>query len=127
MDLRDKDFPGRQRAGSPEAKDPLKKLGVWYWESGFDRDPITELEWIRDQNFRAMYGAWDTLKNVDRLYPSEAYVSIRGQRRKAMADQLTTVSTTRLSRRVGPLGHADLEQVERSILVQLGLALSDGA
>ena len=47
----------------------LNKLGVWYWESGFDRDPITDVEWMRDLNLRAMYGAWDTLKNVDGRYP----------------------------------------------------------
>jgi mRNA interferase MazF len=60
--------------------------------------------------------------NVDRLYPSEAYVSIRGQRRKAMADQLTTVSTSRLSTKLGQLSHQDLEAVEHVIVVQLGLA-----
>lgn len=63
--------------------------------------------------------------NVDRLYPSEAYVSVEGQRRKAMADQLTTVSKERLSTRLCQLGHSDLEQVERSILVQLGLAVRE--
>ena len=65
--------------------------------------------------------------NIDRLYPSEAYVVVKGQRRKAMADQLTTVSKARLSTRVGQLGHSDLEQIEQSILVQLGLALADKA
>jgi len=30
--------------------------------------------------------------NVDRLYPSEAYVTFRGKKSKAMADQITTVS-----------------------------------
>ena len=30
--------------------------------------------------------------NIDALYPSEAYVTLRGKRSKAMADQLTTVS-----------------------------------
>jgi mRNA interferase MazF len=59
--------------------------------------------------------------NVERLYPSEAYVSVRGERRKAMADQLTTVSKTRLSTRLGELSRADLEGVEHAILVQLGL------
>ena len=29
---------------------------------------------------------------VDRLYPSEALVTVRGKKHKAMADQLTTVS-----------------------------------
>jgi mRNA interferase MazF len=65
--------------------------------------------------------------NVDRLYPSEAYVSFKGQRRKAMADQLTTVSKTRLSTKLGQLGHSDLEQIERAILIQLGLPFSDRA
>lgn len=64
--------------------------------------------------------------NVDRLYPSEAYVSVEGQRRKAMVDQLTTVGKERLSSRLCQLDHSDLEQVERSILVQLGLALGRG-
>jgi mRNA interferase MazF len=34
--------------------------------------------------------------NVARLYPSEAYVNVRGQQRKAMADQLSTISKLRL-------------------------------
>ncbi len=59
--------------------------------------------------------------NIGRLYPSEAYVSIRGQRRKAMADQLTTVSKSRLSTRLGQLSHQDLEAVEQVIFIQLGL------
>ena len=59
--------------------------------------------------------------NVEHLYPSEAYVSVKGKPRKAMADQLTTVSKTRLSSKAGQLTHQDLERVEHSILVQLGL------
>ncbi|MBI5693933.1 MAG: FAD-dependent oxidoreductase, partial [Verrucomicrobia bacterium] len=45
LDLSDKPFPGRSRT----APDP-NKLGGWYWESGFDRDPIREMEYIRDWN-----------------------------------------------------------------------------
>ena len=41
--------------------------------------------------------------NVERLYPSEAYVSVQGERRKAMADQITTVSKVRLSSRLGEI------------------------
>ncbi len=59
--------------------------------------------------------------NVDRVYPSEALVSVRGKKHKAMADQLTTVSKTRLDNRVGRLSKADLEAVEQAIKVQLGL------
>ena len=32
--------------------------------------------------------------NVARLYPSEAYVRLRGEQRKAMADQLSTISAS---------------------------------
>ena len=59
--------------------------------------------------------------NVDRLYPSEAYVTVRGKKHKAMADQLTTVSKTRLQNLVGRLSKADVEGMEQAIKVQLGL------
>lgn len=58
--------------------------------------------------------------NIERLYPSEAYVSIQGKIQKAMADQLTTVSKSRLSQKLAGLTAFDLEKVERVILVQLG-------
>ena len=58
--------------------------------------------------------------NIERLYPSEAYVTIKGDRQKAMADQLTTVSKSRLSNRLTQLSTVDMEQVERAVLIQLG-------
>ena len=63
--------------------------------------------------------------NVDRLYPSEAYVTIDGKTSKAMADQLTTVSKERLANLVGRLSRDDMSQVERAVQVQLGLAILD--
>jgi mRNA interferase MazF len=59
--------------------------------------------------------------NVARLYPSEAYVRVRGEQRKAMADQLTTISKRRLRERIDSLATADVAAVERAICVQLGL------
>jgi mRNA interferase MazF len=59
--------------------------------------------------------------NVERLYPSEAYVSLAGEQRKAMADQLTTVSKLRLSERIAVLSPEDVRAVERAIMLQLGL------
>ena len=47
---------------------------------------------------------------VNRLYPAEAYITLNGERRKAMADQLATVSKLRLIRRLGVLSHEDLWQ-----------------
>ncbi len=61
--------------------------------------------------------------SADRLYPSEAYVMLKGKKRKAIADQLTTVSKMRLLNRVGRSSNADLKGVERAIKVQLGLTL----
>jgi len=58
---------------------------------------------------------------VGRLYPAEAYVLIGGERRKAMADQLTTVSKQRLLRQVGSLSRDDLDSVTRIVRLQLGI------
>ena len=58
---------------------------------------------------------------VDRLYPSEALVTVRGKKHKAMADQLTTVSKRRLQNRIGRLSKIDMGAVEQAIKVQLEL------
>jgi len=60
--------------------------------------------------------------NVDRLYPSEAYVKVRGKKHKAMADQLCTVSKTRLDNRVGKISADDMNSLEDAIKIQLALA-----
>ena len=59
--------------------------------------------------------------NVERLYPSEAYVMLNGEQRKAMADQLTTVSKQRLQGLIGTLATADLDRVGSAIRLQLAL------
>ncbi len=59
--------------------------------------------------------------SVGRLFPSEAYVTLDGEPRKAMADQLATVSKQRLGTRLGRLDAAELRGVERALRVQLGL------
>jgi mRNA interferase MazF len=58
--------------------------------------------------------------NVDRLYPSEAYVTIAGKQSKAMADQLTTVSKRRLVNSLGTLSASDLTAIESAVRTQLG-------
>ena len=59
---------------------------------------------------------------VDRIYPSEAGVTVSGKHSKAMADQLTTVSKRRLSKMAGRLSAQDVKRVEQAIRVQLELA-----
>jgi mRNA interferase MazF len=58
---------------------------------------------------------------VERLYPSEAYITLNGEQRKAMADQIATVSKQRLKERLGALSANDVKAVERAIKVQLGM------
>ena len=59
--------------------------------------------------------------NLDRLYPSEAYVTVREERSKAMADRLSTVSKHRLSTLKGRISVSDMDGVERAIRIQLGM------
>jgi mRNA interferase MazF len=58
---------------------------------------------------------------VDRVYPSESIVVLRGARRKAMADQLTTASKRRLTQRIGRLAAHDMHGIDEAIRVQLAL------
>lgn len=59
--------------------------------------------------------------NVSRLYPCEAYVDLEGGRRKAMADQIATVSKQRLRQKIGRLSRENMTAVGRAIRVQLAL------
>jgi mRNA interferase MazF len=59
--------------------------------------------------------------NLGRLYPSEALVTLQGRPGKALADQLTTVSKSRLGGRIGIVSQADMQRVEQAVRTQLGL------
>jgi len=59
--------------------------------------------------------------SVGKLYPSESYITLRGKKSKAMADQLTIVSKKRLVTQAGSLSKTELEGVERAIMIQLDL------
>lgn len=60
---------------------------------------------------------------TDRVYPGEALVEVKGEKRKAMADQLTTASKLRFGSQLGILSPSDMARVEAAIAVQLGLQL----
>jgi mRNA interferase MazF len=59
--------------------------------------------------------------NTTKLYPAEAHVSLNGEQRKALADQLATISKLRLRESLGRLVSEDMAAVERAICLQLGL------
>ena len=101
IDLTDKPFPGRKGSkGQWGGDDPLANLGGWFWESGFDKNPIEDVERIRDLNLRAMYGAWDALKNVDKLYPNHrlgwaAFIAGKRESRRLLGDVILTADDFR--------------------------------
>lgn len=98
MDLKDKPFINRHQGSTKPVvtkNNKLITLGGWNWESGYDREPINEVERMRDNNFRAMYGAWDALKNVDKKYPAHrlnwvAYIAGKRESRRLMGDVIVT-------------------------------------
>ena len=59
--------------------------------------------------------------NVGKLYPSETYITLRGKKAKAMADQLTTVSKKRLINQAGKVSNDELVGIKRAISIQLDL------
>lgn len=101
IDLSDKPFPGRGKLrGQWGSDNPLENLGGWYWESGFDRDPINDVERIRDLNLRAMFGAWDALKNVDGKYPNHriawaAFIAGKRESRRLLGDVILSADDFR--------------------------------
>ena len=52
LDLEEADFPY-----------PKKFHAEWFWESGYNKHPLLDLEEIRDWNHLAAFGAWNALKN----------------------------------------------------------------
>jgi mRNA interferase MazF len=58
---------------------------------------------------------------TEHLYPSEALVVLEGKESKAMADQLATVSKSRLFRRAGILSPEDMRKIEEAIKIQLDI------
>ena len=58
---------------------------------------------------------------TERIYPSEAVVVFQGEERKAMADQMATVSKKRLFRQADTLSQEDMRKIEEAIKIQLDI------
>jgi mRNA interferase MazF len=61
-------------------------------------------------------------RGTGRLYPSEASVIFGGRQCRALTDQLSTVSKSRLSRCAGCLSRDDTHRIVEAIRVQLDLS-----
>jgi len=86
LDLEMKDFPY-----------PRDHHGQWFWESGFDKDPLNDAEGIRDHNLRAVYGAFNAMKNRDGADKHKsavltwvAYIGGPRESRRLMGDVILT-------------------------------------
>jgi hypothetical protein len=72
--------------------------GDWDWETGFNRNQINEIEYIRDYAFRVTYGNWDFIKNrsIDKnKFASDrlswvAYIGGKRESRRLMGDIILT-------------------------------------
>jgi hypothetical protein len=87
LDLTMDDFP-YPKVGRADMAD--KGKGEWFWESGFNKDPIKDLELIRDWNLRAVFGAFNAMKNRDG----------KAEHPKAKLDWVAYIGGTRESRRI---------------------------
>lgn len=76
---------------------PRDHHGQWFWESGYDKDPIQDAEGIRDHNLRAVFGAFNAMKNGDGASDHKtayltwvAYIGGPRESRRLMGDVLLT-------------------------------------
>ncbi|MDR2187481.1 MAG: type II toxin-antitoxin system PemK/MazF family toxin [Azonexus sp.] len=58
---------------------------------------------------------------TQRLYPGEAMITVKGEQRKAMADQIMAADKRRLKSPLDTLARADMLAVEDAIKVHLAL------
>jgi mRNA interferase MazF len=58
---------------------------------------------------------------IAKVYAGQAMVTVNGEPRKAMADQLTTASKARLRSKLGAVSSLDMASVERAILLHLAI------
>jgi mRNA interferase MazF len=100
------------------------------WWISFDPSPGGEIQKTRPAIVLSNDAANTALNRVivipitsqtSKVYPGEALVTLNGEQRKAMADQIMTASKQRLKSKLGSLSRADVTAVESAVLLQLGI------
>jgi mRNA interferase MazF len=59
--------------------------------------------------------------NIKKRYPSEAYVSIAGNKNKALIDQIATVSKQRFRKKLAEVSSSDMKQIGEVIKLHFGI------
>ncbi len=60
--------------------------------------------------------------SVKKVYPSEALVTVKGQKAKAMCDQIRTVSKKRFGPEICQLTNSEIARLELALKLHLGLS-----
>ena len=106
IDLSDTPFPGRTSGDTqPQFSREHQWIGLgdWYWQSGFEENPVLDLEISRDQNFRAMFGAWDVIRNLEKRYPVHrlnwaAHIAGKRESRRLLGDVVLSIEDIQSSK-----------------------------
>ncbi|MEI6233416.1 MAG: FAD-dependent oxidoreductase [Planctomycetota bacterium] len=76
---------------------PKRDHAEWFWETGFNKHPITDLEYVRDWNLRAAFGAFSAMKtkeekdkHVNAKLEWLAYVGGTRESRQLLGDVILT-------------------------------------
>ncbi len=59
--------------------------------------------------------------NIKKRYPSEAYVSIAGNKNKALIDQIATVSKQRFRKKLAEVSSSEMKQIGEVIKLHFGI------
>ena len=105
------------------------RRGEVWWVS-FDTSVGGEIQKTRPAIIMSNNAANSMLKRVivvpltsqtTKVYPGEALVTLNGEQRKAMADQIMSAAKQRLGAKLGGLSMSDVTAVENAVLLQLGI------
>ena len=62
-----------------------------------------------------------TTGKIEKVYPCETFLIVDGKGAKAMADQIRTVSKSRLQKKIRPVSDEEMDEINEVLKVQLGL------